>query len=202
MGDETAKPVLSSDVKSTDNTKPKANTRARSNAKPKVSLEVNRPNVVGRIFNEDRLICHDLFKLKVASMKKNMMWHPIDPADYVSIEHVHFFHTYDSAGKKQIHSTSVGGHFHIMEIEEQGDGLPPVLKCASGPKKYVRRKNKYGKNKYEKVIVDVNPIDNHTHEVVYLQSNEQKVRKMNEEAAKLIGANARLAEKPKDLDVR
>ena len=161
-----------------------------------------KTNSIGRIFNENRVIYHDLYKLTVAAMKKNMMWHPIDPQDYVSIEHVHFFHTFDSAGKQQIHSTSVGGHFHEIEVIEQGDGQPPIVKCASGPKKYVRRKSKYGKNKYEKVMVDVNPVDKHVHDVIYLQSNEQKIRKINEEAAKLIGANARLVAKPADIDVR
>lgn len=167
----------------------------------KKSVSKKKTSTVGRIFNHNRIICHDLYKLTLASMKKNLSWHPIDPEDYTSIEHVHFYHTFDSSGKKQIHSTSVGGHFHEMEVEDQGEDMPLKVVCASGPKKWVRRKSKYGKNRYEKVIVDVNDVDKHVHDVIYLQSNELKIRKINEEAALVIGKVAALTQKPKDLDI-
>jgi hypothetical protein len=153
-----------------------------------------------RIYKQDREINHDLYKLEVAQMMKNMMWHPVPPEDYVKIEHCHFFHTFDSAGIKQTRTTSVGGHFHLVEVIDNGPDAAPTVKCVSGPMTEKRVRNKYTK-KYEKKIVPVNDVDNHTHEVTYMQSDVLKLRKMNDEAAKLIGKNAGLTAKPRDLDV-
>jgi len=152
-----------------------------------------------RVFSDDKKIFHDLFKLLVAKMYKNLSWQPIPEDEYTAIEHCHFFHTFDSSGKKQVHSTSVGGHFHIMEIIEEEGKTPKVL-CKSGPLKYIRKKNRKTR-KYERVAVPVNEVDTHKHTVVYLQSNVLKFRKINDEAVKVIGKNAQLATKPTGLDV-
>jgi len=173
-----------------------------------IEVKPDKPNIIkkkvtkkvrDRVFSGKALIFHDLFKLTVAKMKKNMSWQPIPADEYTEIEHVHFFHTYDSSGRKQEHSTSVGGHFHIMKVVQNEDGVPTV-KCDSGPVKYIRQKNKFSK-RYERVLVPVNDVDKHTHDSIYLQSNELSVRKINEEAAKVIGSNAALTQKPKGLDL-
>ena len=155
----------------------------------------------GRVFTGQKKIFHDLYKLSVAKMLKNMSWQPIPADEYTPIEHCHFFHTVDSSGKTQIYSTSVGGHFHIMEIEDQGDGNPPLVKCVSGPMKLARVKDPHTL-KYVKKPVPVNDVDSHTHEVTYLKSDEIALRKLSDEAAKVIGANANLTAKPAGLDVK
>lgn len=152
-----------------------------------------------RIFRDNRKIFHDLYKLEVESMVKDLGWDKDDP-QYHSIEHCHFFHTYDSSGRKQEVSTAVGGHFHIIKVTEQGDGQPPKVECVSGPMtwKMVKVKGKRGR---VRKMVPVNDVDHHRHDIQYLQSDEVSLRKANSEAAKLIGRNAMLTTKPADLDV-
>lgn len=150
-----------------------------------------------RIFKKDKIIFHDLFKLEVAKMLKNLFWYKIPPNEYVPIEHCHFFHTFDSSGKKLTTSTSVGGHFHKLELKDMGKGNPPEIIGMSGPLKTVRRKNEYGKRVKEDV--PVNTVDKHTHKHTYLQSDEVKLRKINSEAALLIGKNANLIKRPEGV---
>lgn len=152
-----------------------------------------------RIFKKDKIIYHDLFKLEVAKMLKNLFWYKITPDEYVAIEHCHFFHTFDSSGKKLTNSTSVGGHFHKLELQDMGKGNPPKIISMSGPLKTVRHKDEYGKR--VKIDVPVNSVDTHVHKHTYLQSDEVKLRKINSEAALLIGKNANLIKKPDDVDV-
>jgi len=144
-----------------------------------------------RVFPQDRTMVHDLYKLEVSSMLKNISWN--SDIENVSIEHCHFFHSVDSDGKVQTTSNSVGGHFHVMEVIQNASGAPTV-KC-SGPKTY--GKSKY-QGKYRKAIVPYYPGnadegvagDNHTHEVTYIRSCEIHPRVNNTEALKVISADA------------
>lgn len=179
--------------------RPKKQSQEIKSSQVEKEVKVVEP-VQRRIFKEDKIIYHDLFKLEVAKMRKNMMWYKVPPDEYVNIEHCHFYHTFDSSGKKQVYSTSVGGHFHEMEVIDQGEGMPPKIVGMSGPLKWAMVKNEYGRK--VKRAIPVNSVDNHTHEVTYLQSDEVKLRKMNTEAVKLIGANANLSKKPADLDLK
>ncbi len=137
-----------------------------------------------RVYQNQYEFDTDLFRLKTQKTKKNTHWNKETP-DWRSVDHEHFFHTYDSNGKKMTESNSVGGHFHIMEVKQSGDG-PPVVKC-SAPKKYIHKKGR-------KVMVDASEIqdpddagyDQHVHVVSYERSSKMTPRVANAEGIKLI----------------
>ena len=133
-----------------------------------------------RKFQTQKEFLHDLFKLTVSKLKKNIAIGGQQP-DYVDIEHVHFFHTITSDGKPQTRTNSVAGHFHKIKITPTKPGHPPIVECASGPLKEVV-KLQYGKR--VKVEVPFDEIDTHTHEVEYHKSNVILERVKNMEAAK------------------
>lgn len=134
----------------------------------------------GRNFATQTNFMHDLFKLKVAVMLRNDAVFEND-TDLVKLEHCHLFHTITSDGKKQTRSSSIGGHFHKIEVIEQGEGLPPKVRCLSGPLKEV---TKLIRGKRVKVEVPANDFDEHTHEIEYERSNVILERTRNVEAAK------------------
>ena len=135
---------------------------------------------IQRKFQTQKEFLHDLFKLTVSKLKKNIAIDGQQP-DYVDIEHVHFFHTITSDGKPQTRTNSVAGHFHKIKITPTKPGHPPIVECASGPLKEVV-KLQYGKR--VKVEVPFDEIDTHTHEVEYHKSNVILERVKNMEAAK------------------
>ena len=144
-----------------------------------------------RIFPKDRTIVHDLYKLKVASMLRNISWNAVP--ENVSIEHCHFFHTVDSDGKVQTTSTAIGGHFHEMEVIPQANGVAKVI-CKSGPMTHGKTKFR---GQWKKTNVPYYPEDkegnigdDHTHEVQYISSCEITPRINNIEALKVIGEDA------------
>lgn len=129
-----------------------------------------------------------LFELKSGKMLKNVSW-KTDQPDIRQIDHQHFFHTHDSAGKEMKHSTATGGHFHIIEVSKDPKTGAPIAKC-SGPKTFIHKKGK-------KLLVDMpsfkavdengNEIkDNHTHEIVYARSSRIKPRTVHAEALKIV----------------
>lgn len=134
-----------------------------------------------RKFQTQKEFLHDLFKLTVSKLKKNIAIDGQQP-DYVDIEHVHFFHTITSDGKPQTRTNSVAGHFHKIKITPTQPGQPPIVECASGPLKEVV-KLQYGKR--VKTEVPFDDIDTHTHEVEYHKSNVILERVKNMEAAKV-----------------
>ncbi len=133
-----------------------------------------------RIFRKQITYTHDLYKLLVASFKKNVEVDGRQPR-YEDAEHVHWFHTIDSDGKTQELSNSVGGHFHKMKVTHQGPGKAPLVECISGPLRKVSRKNEYGK--WISAFAPFNAVDHHTHETIYITSGEVKPRERNVEAA-------------------
>jgi hypothetical protein len=137
-----------------------------------------------RQFQTQKSFMHDLYKLEVSHFLQNQAIDGHEP-DYVKTEHVHYFHTIDSNGKEQTKSNSVGGHFHKIEVIEQGPDLPPIVKCASGPMKEVKVKIM---GKYKTQYVPANDVDSHTHDVTYLKSNVITERIRNAEAAKVEAA--------------
>lgn len=140
------------------------------------------PQPLGRTFHTQKQFMHDLFKLKVAVMLRNESVFENDAPNLIRLEHCHVFHTITSDGKKQTRSSSIGGHFHKMEIvEQQGEGLPPKVRCISGPMKEVV---KLVHGKRVKVEVPANDFDDHTHEIEYDRSNVIVERTRNVEAAK------------------
>lgn len=133
-----------------------------------------------RRFETQKQYTHDLYKFEVAMFKKNVA---IDGnrAEYVDNEHVHWFHTITSDGKKQTRTNSVGGHFHEVEIIQQAPGQPPKVICKTGP---MREAFITENGRKIKTSVPVNDIDKHKHEVTYDKSNIILERQRNQEAAK------------------
>lgn len=154
-----------------------------------------KPKTITRNFKKNNSVMHDLYKLQVAPMMKNMAMDAEDGVEvspeFIKLEHCHIYHTVDSKGQPQTQCSPIGGHFHIIEVVTPGDGEnPPVLKC-SGPKKYVR--DRITKKKrivpYEKDYADHNGrtfTDDHTHEITYVSSEEFKPRQINMEATKFV----------------
>lgn len=162
-----------------------------------------------RFYSNKGEVDHDLFKLKVESMMKNVSWTKEEP-DYRPVEHCHMFHTIDSSGKPQKYSTAQGGHFHEMEVVYK-DGVPEVV-CKSGPLEWVwikrgKRRIKVARPIFDGLFRDFDsenpkiPVDVHKHEVQYIKSDRIALRRINEEAQVLIAKNAALTTKPKDLDL-
>lgn len=137
-----------------------------------------------RLFAEDMVLYHDLFKLEVATMAKDISWN--ETPEYLRVEHVHFYHTIDSDGRKQEHSTATGGHFHEVKLVPQEKG-PPKLICKSGPMTWSSKKVR---GKRVKILRDVNDEDTHKHKTTYLKSDKLMARKVNTEALKLISSEA------------
>jgi hypothetical protein len=127
-----------------------------------------------------------LYKLELNYFKRNRAFMPNEKPDWEKIEHVHHFHTIDSNGKRQTRSTSIGGHFHIMEVVSQSKDGVNVYKCSPAMKP-VKRKNEAGA-----VIIEPQELDydNHTHEVTYERSTKIELRKQNPNAVNVIAADA------------
>lgn len=139
----------------------------------------------GRSFRSTQQIHHDLFLLSPEPMQRDTRLEKHgtpDPEETVAVQHQHFFHTIDSSGRVQDTCSPIGGHFHIMEVTDNGPNDPPTVKCVSGPMRWgVKKVN--GKKK--RVPVPVNHYDTHTHDCTYLQSEVVTPRKPNAEAAKV-----------------
>ncbi len=143
---------------------------------------------------------HDLFKLAVATMEKNVSYD--DKPDVVKLEHCHIYHTIDSSGKPQNTSTAVGGHFHMVEVIA-GDGGVPTLKVGPPVKWVKKRVRGVMKKIMQPIFLESASVDDdgrpdnaerhkdtHTHEVLYLGSEEITLRKPNIEAGKVTAAIA------------
>lgn len=124
---------------------------------------------------------HSLYKLLPARFKRNVSW--TSTPDWQEVEHVHFFHSINSSGEKQIECVPIGGHFHEMKVVTPAtENEPAVLEC-SPPLKRVRQKNVDGH--WEVVTVLAAPNDNHRHEVEYKHSEIWSPPNINPEFAKL-----------------
>lgn len=132
---------------------------------------------------------HDLFKLTVAKMTKNVAL-PNTKPEFITLEHCHIFHTIDSAGKRQVVSTAVGGHVHEVKQVGEENGVP-ILEI--GPAMKFVIKKKYGK--MTKILARVllekeggadggDLVDDHTHDYIYMGSEKIKARVVNPEFAK------------------
>ncbi len=117
-----------------------------------------------RLYSKDIEFDTDLFKLEEVDMIKNASWDDKKPIK-VPMKHAHFYHTYDSNGRKMTKSASVGGHWHEMSVFVDKDGLLKA-KCSQAIN------TKFG--------------DKHTHKTVYLRSDRLKKRKLNEAAQEYI----------------
>ena len=76
---------------------------------------------IKRVYSKDLTFDTDLFKLQVANMLKNAGYDDEKPI-LQSLEHCHFFRTFDSSGKPQIKCNSVAGHHHEVKISVDKEG--------------------------------------------------------------------------------
>lgn len=127
-----------------------------------MNQESSKP--IKRTFEKDRIIPSDLFRLEVASMRKNIGFDPKNPI-WEGVPHIHFFHTRCSDGRIQVECSAVGGHKHKMTAsapEKSGE----VAQYICGPAS-----------------------DGHTHDVTYLQSEEVSARVKNDKATAFIAGH-------------
>lgn len=151
-----------------------------------------------RLYADEVVIDHDLYKLKVASMKKNVAYLP-NTYDVQNVLHEHFFHTVDSSGTKQKNSNLVGSHFHQMTVVHQPNGAPPIVKCGPAVKEVKKIINGRAVKVIEPCLRYPDErgnllTDDHTHEVEYVRSNKIPIRKVNAEAVKVISADSAKAQ--------
>lgn len=112
--------------------------------------------------------CHS-FKLLPSILLRDISPFKKDPM-VVTIEHCHIFHTFDSYGREQKTTNSVGGHYHEIE-----------LSVVDGEWKSVCSRPLSNKASNELLKNDI-----HTHELQYLKSGEVQIRTINKEAASMI----------------
>ncbi len=157
-----------------------------ANAHDPKAPQVKAPKVkqAERIYKNTQEVDHDLFKLKPASMKKNVSF--TDEPRYEFFEHCHIFHTVDSNGKPQEACTPVGGHVHKIEVVHEG-GVPALK--VSPAMHWVRRKKGA---RFQRMLVPITETDpdgdDHTHASMYLGSERIKLRESSLEFAKFDAA--------------
>lgn len=129
-----------------------------------------------RILGGKLKIHSDCFKLEVAACSVDKSWTKI-PELYEQ-EHCHWFHTFDSDGKKQFKTNSVSGHFHLIEFEEGHEGDAAKIISVSGPMCEVLREVD---GRMKKVIEPVKAKlkDDHTHKITYIKSSVVEQRSVN-----------------------
>ena len=124
-----------------------------------------------RAYKDDLYVDHDLFKLETSKLKKNINWNPKAPPNWDHIDHSHHFHSYDSRGRKQTTSNSVGGHFHevtvtVVDGDFKAECSPAIRDKRNGAPQYITE-------------------DHHTHDITYMYSERIKTRETNKEAVKV-----------------
>lgn len=145
-----------------------------------------------RIYKSTQEVDHDLFKLEVATMRKNVSF--TDKPHIEEFEHCHIYHTVDSSGKKQEASSPVGGHHHPITLVVDPSGVP-TLKVGP-PAKWVKKKIRGVMRRVSEPIwlegaegvEGERERDEHTHAVSYLGSERIKLRQPNVEFAKMESA--------------
>lgn len=127
------------------------------------------PKPIERNYSGKSEIDSDLFKLEVTSFRKNVSFDPRNP-QYETIEHCHFYRTFDSSGRECITCNAVGGHEHKVTVEYNEEGQ--VLGAECGPAK--------GRTD-----------DGHVHNIRYIKSDKVERRIINQDAAKYMANVAR-----------
>lgn len=147
-------------------------------AGPKKTAEDQKPTIQAvapkTVYRDQVQIDHHLFKGEVAKCIKRDKFGPIP---FLQIEHVHFFHSVNSAGQKQRFSNAVAAHMHEWTYQSNPETGEWEAKCGPPLRKNVR----LGKNGQTKVTYDRikfkddegNQIDdNHSHQMSYMGSQK------------------------------
>jgi len=134
--------------------------------------QAGEQSITKRLYkNENQKIDHDLFKLDVAPMMHDKGIQG-KKREHIPVEHCHFFHSYDSSGRKQTYSTSIMGHCHKIDVVSNGNG---DLFATAGDSVI-----KNGSKIF--TLEDTKSI--HRHSVSYQYSEKIDIRKPNSEARK------------------
>ena len=132
-----------------------------------MAKKADQKKAVERRYKGETQFNHDLIKLEMTIVERNMSFNPKRPR-YVPVEHCHFFHTFDSNGKPQRHCNRVNGHFHEVFWDED------TLTAKCGPALC---------HKIEDGEMVTRPmVKQHTHDCTYLESELMTARKINTEA--------------------
>ena len=139
---------------------------------------------VERIYRGQREFKHDLFKLKVAKMKRNEGWIHRAP-NLIEFEHCHVYHSInEKTGKTNLYCSPLGGHFHEITVnwdKKSKSGHGPLVTV--GPALTKKRIRIPGSNTPRNRVVPVSwvrynanndtdetVVDNHTHEAEYIDT--------------------------------
>ena len=141
-----------------------------------------------RVYKNNLTFDSDLFKLEVATMKKNVSFVKGQPR-IEDIDHCHHYHSRDSQGRVQKYSNKVGGHFHeIITTVDKKTGKPTVV-CGPAIREHIK-KIRPGKVKkvnvpvsYQNEDTDIDIVDNHTHEITYRGSDKLSQAKIRSQQA-------------------
>lgn len=155
----------------------------------KTQFDPSAPQQIKRNIGGKGEVKSDLFKLEVAACQVNKAWG--DTPDLYEQEHIHWFHTFDSDGKKHTRCNAVSGHFHVIETEDQGEDQPVKILSVSGPMHEVKRKIK---GRWTKVTEPVSSTleDDHTHQIIYKKTDIVEIRMHTAQAANIVAAEANL----------
>lgn len=133
-----------------------------------------------RNFEKTTDIMHDLFKLTVATCRKNTSFKPGE-LQLMDAEHVHIFHTVDSHGITQINATPTGGHTHKMEVTKDEKGEIENVVCGEAIQQLEKRSprgqvtNYFGPVELGEDKSGELQYDKHVHPVVYVRSEQLRV---------------------------
>ena len=124
---------------------------------------------------------HSLFKLNVATAKKNVSFKLYQPI-LIPTEHAHFYHTKDRKGRTPQYCSAMAGHIHEVTIEWDGNDLKsftcgPALFWKNvkikGTDNFIKRALQISFLEVNKKTGDERMIeDNHIHEMTYLGTEE------------------------------
>ena len=135
-----------------------------------------------RIYEQGIIIKSDLFKLQVAECNLDKSWSKVPQLE--PVEHVHFYHTFDSDGNRMTKTNAVAGHFHVIEYQDQGPDNPVKITFVSGPMRQVKRYID-GMPKILNEPVESKLHDEHTHDIAYLRTSHVKTRTISPIAANI-----------------
>lgn len=163
--------------------------------KPPETLSEPKRQAIVRRYRENTSFFSDLFRLQLAKLLQWKGWTKVSQNapkdengnlndDWVLTPHCHYFHTFDSNGKKQEHCQPVAQHVHKMQVVRDPENPDDILevRCVSGPLKWVITE-KFGKRQK---ILEEDPHDKHRHDTEYIKSNQITQAKMNSDAVKVI----------------
>lgn len=109
------------------------------------SSQASRPVTPQIVWKGAQEFRHDLVRLSLANMKKNVSYIKFQPK-LEEIPHVHHFHSHDMKGREMIYSSPVGGHFHEVKIDWENGNPDGTPKISVGPAlRSIQKKMRNGK---------------------------------------------------------